>query len=71
MKANICKQWTKVITIIVSSNEVLLDLFELFDFEVKGLGPTTVIMVCYTPPYGHAPTYQLSLINPTKLFIGR
>ena len=40
----------------------MLDLFELFDFEVKGLGPTTVIMVCYTPPYGHAPTYQLSLI---------
>jgi hypothetical protein len=39
----------------------LFDLFELFDLEVKGQGPTKVIMVCDTPPYGHAPTYQLSL----------
>jgi hypothetical protein len=37
------------------------NLFELFDLEVKGQGPTKVIMVCDTPPYGHAPTYQLSL----------
>jgi hypothetical protein len=37
---------------------VLLDLFYL---EVKGQGPTKVIMVRDTPPYGHAPTYQLSL----------
>jgi hypothetical protein len=29
----------------------------LFDLEVKGQGPTKVIMVCDTPPYGHAPTY--------------
>jgi hypothetical protein len=28
---------------------------------VKGQGPTKVIMVCDTPPYGHAPTYQISL----------
>ena len=34
---------------------VLLDLFDL------GQGPTKVITVCDTPPYGHAPTYQLSL----------
>jgi hypothetical protein len=40
---------------------VLLDLFELFDLEVKGQGPTKVIMVCDIPPYGHAPTYQLTL----------
>jgi hypothetical protein len=40
---------------------VLLDLFELFDLEVKGQGPTKVIMVHNTMPYGHAPTYQLSL----------
>jgi hypothetical protein len=40
-----------------------LDLFDLFDLEVKGQGPTKVIMVCNTPPYGHAPTYQLSLTN--------
>jgi hypothetical protein len=24
-------------------------------------GPTKDIMVCDTPPYGHAPTYQISL----------
>ena len=34
---------------------------QLFDLEVKGQGPTKVIMVCDTPPYGHAPTYQISL----------
>ena len=27
----------------------------------KGQGPTKVIMVRDTPPYGHAPTYQISL----------
>jgi hypothetical protein len=32
---------------------------QLFDLEVKG--PTKVIMVRDTPPYGHAPTYQISL----------
>jgi hypothetical protein len=31
----------------------------LFDLKVKGQGPTKVIMVCDTPPYGHAPTYQI------------
>ena len=40
---------------------VLLNLFELIDLEVKGQGPTKVIMVRDTPPYGHAPTYQISL----------
>ena len=34
---------------------------QLFDLEAKGQGPTKVITVCDTPPYGHAPTYQLSL----------
>ena len=34
---------------------------QLFDLEVKGQGPTKVIMVCDTLPYGHAPTYQISL----------
>ena len=28
---------------------------------VKGQGPTKVIMVRDTPPYGHAPTYKISL----------
>jgi hypothetical protein len=34
---------------------------QLFDLEVKGQGPTKVIMVCDTPPYSHAHTYQISL----------
>jgi hypothetical protein len=34
---------------------------QLFDLEVKGQGPTKVITVHDTPPYGHVPTYQLSL----------
>jgi hypothetical protein len=34
---------------------------QLFDLEVKDQGPTKVITVCDTPPYGHAPTYQISL----------
>ena len=32
---------------------------QLLDLEVKGQGPTKVIMVCDTPTYGHAPTYQI------------
>jgi hypothetical protein len=34
---------------------------QLFDLEVKGQGPTKVITVRDTQPYGHAPTYQISL----------
>ena len=34
---------------------------QFFDLEVKGQGPTKVITVCDTPPYGHALTYQISL----------
>jgi hypothetical protein len=34
---------------------------QLFDLEVKGQGPMKVIIVRDTPPYGHAPTYQISL----------
>ena len=34
---------------------------QLFDLKVKGQGPTKVITVCDTPPYGHAPTYQIQL----------
>jgi hypothetical protein len=34
---------------------------QLFDLEVKDQGPTKVITVRDTPPYGHAPTYQISL----------
>jgi hypothetical protein len=32
---------------------------QLFDLEVKGQGPTKFIMARDTPPYGHAPTYQI------------
>ena len=32
---------------------------QLFDLEVKGQGPTKVIMVRDLPPYGHAHTYQI------------
>ena len=35
---------------------------QLFDLEVKGQCPTKVITVCDTPPYGHAPTYQINTI---------
>ena len=34
---------------------------QLCDLEIKGQGPTKVIMVCDTPPCGHAPTYQILL----------
>ena len=34
---------------------------QLFDLEVKGQGSTKVITVRDTPPYGHAPTYPISL----------
>ena len=34
---------------------------QLFELEVKGQGPTKVITVRDTLPYGHAPTYQISL----------
>jgi len=34
---------------------------QLFDLEVKGQGFTKVSMVRDTPPYDHAPTYQLAL----------
>ena len=31
------------------------------NYLTKGQGPMKVIMVRDTPPYGHAPTYQISL----------
>jgi hypothetical protein len=34
---------------------------QLFDLEVKGQGPTKVITVRDTPPYGHAHTNYLSM----------
>ena len=34
---------------------------QLFDLEAKGQGPTKVMTVRDTPPYGHALTYQISL----------
>ena len=43
------------------SDKKILFKKQLFDLEVKGQGPTKVITVRDTPPYGHAPTYQISL----------
>ena len=43
------------------SDKIILFKKQLFDLEVKSQGPTKVITVCETPPYGHAPTYQISL----------
>jgi hypothetical protein len=40
-------------------NKKILFKKSLFDLEVKGQGPTKVIMVRDTPPYRHAPTYQI------------
>ena len=40
-------------------NKKILFKKQLFDLEVKGQGPTKVITVRDTPPYGHAPTYQI------------
>jgi hypothetical protein len=34
---------------------------QLFDLEVNSQDPTKIITVRDTPPYGHAPTYQISL----------
>ena len=39
---------------------------QLFDLEVKGQSPTKVITVRDTLPYGHAPTFQLSLTSKDK-----
>ena len=43
-------------------NKKILFKKRLFDLEVKVQGPTKLITVHDTPPDGHAPTYQISLI---------
>ena len=40
---------------------MILSKKQLFDLKVKGQGPTKVITIRHTPPYGHAPTYQTLL----------
>ena len=45
-----------------SSDKNILFKKQFFDLEVKGQGTTQVITVCDTPPYGHAPTYQINTI---------
>jgi hypothetical protein len=40
---------------------------QLFDHEVKGQGPMKVITVRDTPPYDHAPTYQIALTYLERL----
>ena len=44
-----------------SPDKKMLFKKQLFDLDVKGQGPIKVITVRGTPPYGHAPTYQISL----------
>ena len=44
------------------SDKKILFKKQLFDLEVKGQGPTKVIVVRNTLLYGHTPTYQISLI---------
>ena len=44
-----------------SPDKKILFKKQLFDLEVKGQGPMKVIRVRGTPPYGHAPIYQISL----------
>ena len=46
---------------------------QLFDLQVKVQGPAKVIMVCDTPLYGHARTYQISLtyLERKKLWSGQ
>ena len=39
----------------------ILSKKQLFDLEVKSQGPTKVITVRDTLPYGHAPTYEIAL----------
>ena len=42
-------------------NKKILFKKQLFHLEVKGQGPTKMIKVHDTLPYGHTPTYQISL----------
>ena len=42
-------------------NKKILFKKQLFDLEVKGQGPTKVITVRDTPPYGQASTYEILL----------
>ena len=44
-----------------SPDKKMLFKKQLFDLDVKGQGPIKVITVRGTPPYGHAPIYQISL----------
>jgi hypothetical protein len=44
------------------SDKKILFKKQLFNLKVKGQGPTKAITVCDTPPYGHAPTYQINTI---------
>ena len=61
LNAAICKTtYLKRQTCYGPGNNILFKK-QLFDLEVKGQGPTKVITVRDTPPFGHAPTYQISL----------
>ena len=40
-------------------NKTILFKKQLFNLEVKDQGPTKAIIARDTPPYDHAPTYQI------------
>ena len=52
---------THCLMVMYPHTNSILSKKQLFDLEVKGQGPTKVIVVRETPPYGHAPTYQIPL----------
>jgi hypothetical protein len=57
-----CFRYLKLMSPLNGPDKKILFKKQLYDLEVKGQGPTKVIMVCDTPPYGHAPTYQINTI---------
>jgi hypothetical protein len=49
------------------TNKKILFKKQLFDLEVKGQGPTKVIIVRDTQPYGHAPRTVMTFMGPWPL----
>ena len=52
---------------LCTGEENTLKKKQLFDLEVKGQGFKKIIIAPHTPPYGHAPTYQISLTYHERL----
>ena len=62
LRGDISFRYLKLMSPLNGPDKKILFKKQLFDLEVKGQDPTKVIMVCDTPPYGHAPTYQINTI---------